>query len=1420
MTISSAAVVETPPVLNFGVEKEVEYTGHLTLAANLLPLPRRLFASTDDTHIRVWDSSGRDVAKTCFPGHRRAMVAAMAYCHSHSAIVTAEMDMTIKVYVAETLQLVESFSVEQARKRGQVKEVKGGSSGKVNALEMVSSLGQDWMLLGGDGGLELWSLQRTNSVRGTAVKLSTGRLEYHLRLEVVRRLSTSPILGIHSNVGEQRVTAWGAEMLCVYEADDMSLVASFQRPHGGEAVRCSCLQIISILDTALLTGGMDGKVNFWMIRSRQTLEEGSTSSFRKDATMALEYSLPGHNRPVEMVSFYARLEPNAPQRYCISFGRDGKLKVWSLSYFSLIYSLDVPLLDARSIVFSLGRHLFGVCSIQAASASGAAGGPKTTLTIGRFTAQIAAPFATTNASPVRHMAQAPQRPPDAQQGSLSDAVVLVSDDMAVHIVDAEARRVIATLPPPPNSQVQILRALLCPVWQLLILWLSTQEIAIFFVPRPTESDSGKAQTRLPTKQAAGGQLVATAGSRRATEAATPLLVRRFSIFEVSSGQVSSNFWKESFQCVTLHHGTSPPKSDQMAQRIFTSDDANAPTGRTVADWFLIIGTRQGTVHAYLLKDILSSTPIWESIAKHLPSGVWRAARKRVSTDWSGRFEASDDLAQVIEASQDFRVPGQRPFPKDAPLLRLWLRWKCHDYLVERIETTAQHMLTLDMRHDLRLWQLVDMQCVLLCKVGDFQCYAPFARHPVNVTAALSLHQLHRRLSSVPSLGLSDASAGGLGGRSQVFTQPEVSGLILGMASGGIRLMVKDKSGTGTRIATSSALHAAPVLQVDCLEGLCAVVSIAADNTVKIWSETLTHLRDVVFPQPLTAACFLRRQDFDGTRGHGDVLIGFAGAVKVVHLEQWASLKMRSPEENTTEEQTKEYKRSSTSSSTTESGSEGSDTEEDSTSPSQPDLQAYIQRQSSSDDIADYLHALSDADAKEGGPTRCATRLTVVRPTPTRTSPGDSRFESERLAPEQAAGRAGVVVDFRGPPIYEVNTLGNRRPSTSEQRDFSPHSRINVLDQGQVSVVSHFQPVYFDDVISPNEHVTAPREVAIRGTVDRFDTAIVTSIGTGHLRNIYSTGMEAEGAAPDFEGEGLSELPAYEEPDIRELQEELARKASGRRRTKQDRRSEAVLAGLGALEADVRRSSSPLQEGSPSIPDRLDPPLARGVPRPPYPPQEQDSHHTALEVAKQMAARLDVDEVLDLPDYNALRSAVNKKTNFTYAPHNSEVVVRAQARRTQRQQWTNTGRMICGTPPPSANFYVPPLESPRLSRQEPMTRAELTEARIIDEVARNQPPPQLDLSMEVCESVRLKPRNEHQPRSELTAHPASQVEMYCLSSRGTSFDVTRSGFHAAKPTRSGAESARDATPKGAGIAATFSGRAGHRRLIMDAGARVE
>lgn len=112
----------------FGIETELEYTGNLSQVTQLLPLPRRHFASADETHIRIWAAEGDAVKKT-FPSNQRSMVTAIAYCPSLTALLTAEVDMTLKLYSTGTLETMESFSLDLARKGS-----KGRGSHRVTSL--------------------------------------------------------------------------------------------------------------------------------------------------------------------------------------------------------------------------------------------------------------------------------------------------------------------------------------------------------------------------------------------------------------------------------------------------------------------------------------------------------------------------------------------------------------------------------------------------------------------------------------------------------------------------------------------------------------------------------------------------------------------------------------------------------------------------------------------------------------------------------------------------------------------------------------------------------------------------------------------------------------------------------------------------------------------------------------------------------------------------------------------------------------------------------------------------------------------------------------------------------------------------------------------------------------------------------------
>merc|ERR1719235_3127678 len=126
----------------FGLEQEFEFTGHLSLATHLVPMPKKTFVTSDETQIRVWGRSG-DIAKMTFPKNTRSMGSAMTYCASHGILLTAEVDMTFKAYSVATLELLDVFKAKQ----------------KVAALAYYGA--KDWILAGGEGGTEVWKLVKS-----------------------------------------------------------------------------------------------------------------------------------------------------------------------------------------------------------------------------------------------------------------------------------------------------------------------------------------------------------------------------------------------------------------------------------------------------------------------------------------------------------------------------------------------------------------------------------------------------------------------------------------------------------------------------------------------------------------------------------------------------------------------------------------------------------------------------------------------------------------------------------------------------------------------------------------------------------------------------------------------------------------------------------------------------------------------------------------------------------------------------------------------------------------------------------------------------------------------------------------------------------------------------------------------------------
>jgi len=1388
----------------FGIERELEYTGHLTTATHLVPLSRWTFASSDETHIRIWGLQG-DVAKTTFPSNRRSMVSAMTYCPTFAALLTTEVDMTLKAYDTATLKLIDSFSLGQVQKKGDKGSEKSSHANeKVNALVYLPQ--HDWVLVGGDNGCDIWRLAKTQQRRRPG---SVGRLQCHLQLQRVRRVATDSVLGIIADLVEQRVVMWGRRWVSIYDTD-MAPITSCRQPHTGP-LHCACIKIVSMLDTRLLTGGEDGAVKFWSLHGRahaiadDALFPVMSDESQPSASIRLEHSFNGHTRPVEVVCFYHRLERGMPPRLCVSHARDGKMKVWSLLEFSLVYTLDLAFLDSRSCVFPLGQHFFAVSASNMAEEAGAA--QRTTVTLVRFTAHVAAPFATTNQSPVVHISRPPPSVPhleDAPKGSedgqpkvspksppgLSSAVAIVSEDVAMRIVDANARCIIATLPPPPDSKVQVLSVFLCPVWQLIILWLSSREIAVFFVPLTQMSEASKAS--------AASDSCNLLNSTRVTNSTTPLLIRRFSILEVRAHAFDKDLPKEAFWSVALHHGVPFPHYDKLTRSGFDTEDqephlvgaspeclgrcgsaqSEEEKERTRPDWFLVIGTKVGTLQAFRLCDILAASPIWPRIATHLPEGAWlqmhqpaRGANSHCEATPSAyektRLQAFEDELKL--AMDSARGPGQRPFPRNAPPLKFHGRWRCHDYLIEVTEATCRRLMTLDMKRNLRIWRVEDMRCAFQFRLGEFLCCTPYFQPELLAAAPGDEQQRCQAEEEVC----------------------ELSGLALGSAGGAIQLAVASPgSPEEPEVLQSVASHTKAVTQVDFVWPINVFVSVGEDYAVKIWSHGLVLLRDILFPQPLTAVAFRYRPDRDVSRGHGDVLVGFASHVEVVSYDLWSR--------HLSECFLGRYAARSC---------DGQGILSADSTKSRRGLALL----DASDDISDHIMWLHSDQPQEV--RSCLMDRKGV------TIPGagfvskfrgllmDSvRSRSPPQPNEEAMARlqSGVVTDFRGRPIFEVATLAGQAADPSvltlwqrpSREPAAMHERCDHHDRGDFRTITHVHPGYYDRNVCPSTSVDAPREHAIRGGVDADGTcaALVTSVGVGHLR-IRDEGEEtghcvaklsatcgqgtvgtterllANSLQPDT---GQSTKPEHQSepprpPSVAERSERPAIIQTSSRLGPSPRESTTGAppkAGSGPVVSTgpsagatttLAGAQLPPSSPKPSQRDRVWGSgeegwrrcrIGRGVPKSESvaKPRMQNIANTEDDAAKLLMCRGCVDAVPDEPEENMLRSLTAKKAEWLYSPRGSALLKEkrrsiANIRRTRGRGsiWTPNGRLFCEEVVPPTHVDLSAGTSAfcpaHMKMRMPVTRAEVTEQRIIDNAAA-PPPTRPEFAVESRKQVKL------------------------------------------------------------------------------------
>eukprot|EP00435_Cladocopium_sp_Y103_P050842 s1408_g15.t1 len=735
---------------------------------------------------------------------------------------------------------------------------------------------------------------------------------------------------------------------------------------------------------------------------------------------------------------------------------------------------------------------------------------------------------------------------------------------------------------------------------------------------------------------------------------------------------------------------------------------------TWRDWYLLVGTRQGTLQAFSIAELLSDLPVWSRICAHLPkeaTAVFSRRPRRART--AGKLKVPEEsdarLAEIekehIEAMELSRAAGQRPFPKQSQI-RLFSRWRRHDYAIEAVKSVADRILTIDTKRNLKVCRAEDSRCLFSFQLPDFSCITPY----------LSCSQVNGQI-----------------GREEDFS---LLGMTLGNSRGALELVELPLDSEEPEVLSSHASHGGAVLQVDFLLPAEIFVSVGEDDTLRFWSSSLYLLREVYFPQACTSVAFLQLPDMDTSHGHGDVLVGFAAHVEQIPLDVWARGVKHESLGGTLDSTLR-------SSQGTSRGTFSKAQEEDST----------------------VLEELALMWEPEAAPSKEDLVPTV------RLESLESEEVSSVPLPQEPVekARTGMVMDFRGPPVVPLGVLSSGAADMTgvqerlEKRLVEPsleHEHSKVLDQGDFQSVTRHYPGYYDWTVLPTDLIDAPRSYAIRGVTKDDNVAVVTSVGVGHLRS--KTGFKRPEVPPQVEEEEIAEedeiVEALEPAEAEEVDNSL--NGTGQVEKPPPSRSSRLVTAQGPdafaaqpqgpqVLACTRRPSSGMSpdQGDESEEEQIEVEeeeveetwrnlrIARGVPkRADAPkPMAQNIGNTDADVARMLKehGRL-IDAPEDSYDSNFLTRVTAKKTDFVYCGVDNLNYARRPARRNfipdsdipdeGLKLWTATGRMRTGlrAPPQRAlpQSYVP-LPPPHLWERAPVTRSEVTEMKII--AAAQQPP---------------------------------------------------------------------------------------------------
>ncbi|CAJ1332284.1 unnamed protein product [Effrenium voratum] len=716
------------------------------------------------------------------------------------------------------------------------------------------------------------------------------------------------------------------------------------------------------------------------------------------------------------------------------------------------------------------------------------------------------------------------------------------------------------------------------------------------------------------------------------------------------------------------------------------------------EWYLLVGTRLGTLQAFKIAELLSDLPVWQRIIGHLPKEVAASFSRTRRPKSRGKQKVPEADARLLEIEQEHaaamelsRAPGQRPFPSNSHV-QLFSRWRRHDYAVEVVKCVAQRILTIDKKRNLKVCQAVDSECIFCSQLPDFCCLTPF---------------------------LTQVDDG----------EEPLQGLTLGTCRGSLELVLLPAQGLEAEVISSQSSHGGPVLQVDFLLPPEIFVSVGQDDAVRFWSSSLHVLREVFFPQACTAVAFLHLPDMDTAAGHGDVLVGFAAHVEQVPLEVWArGVKHESLGGNLSCSSFRSSKGQGTSKGMEKSAQEDSAILDELGGP----LEAQLSVDLSWDCNEEPQPNEREAVAEDKPRTIADFRGPPVIPLGALSKVADmsglqERFNQRPLELPHEHSQVLDQGDFKSitrycPGYYDWTVLPNTK------LDAPRGHAIRGITQENVAVVTS---VGVGHLRNMPEGTTQPAEAE----------ALTEGI------------MEEDDGMSRKRRGGPSPITSQAVRGFRPCSPASSRALSRRRASLEAHQANQPRWSFRFGTEKPRSKDAEAEEMWRNLH------IARGVPQRAVAPLAQNVGNSDADVARMLKERGKlVDAPEDCAETNFLSRITSRKTDFVYCGVDNLNSARRTARRVMREteddteglkMWTATGRLRTGVrqPPQRAlpRCYVPPPPE-HLWRRAPMTRSEVTEVRII-EAAQHPPAQAEDLVLESNPACKVKlPAVEHLSRA--------------------------------------------------------------------------